>query len=407
MPILRRGWSRIVIGPHQIRAIAVCLLLSGAALAAQLGRIAETRVAAKVPFAVAIGPGKLGQLRGLEFDSKGRAPANMAEVSRTALAGAPLAYEPFFGAAIGGFQGGNQAGTARDAVLLNEALRRNPRSREARILLMRHAAGSGDLRAAIDHMAVLNRLSGVAIAQLMDALGKAISNDNQVDEAVAALKPHPELYRPFLSGFRSAKKPGSLAVRLVQQLPDHAIADPQARADAIALMIAARAFGQARRLWAGGKMPGPNDLIYSPDFALTIPPPPFNWELAENSTGVAERIPGGGISTRYYGRAPGPVARQLVTLAPGGYKASIDYRTIGGTPGVMALQIRCAGSDLPLGEIKLEGVNGSDKVSSFGFTVPAEDCAGQMLALVGRAGPTRDPQELTVRSISLAKGDER
>jgi hypothetical protein len=404
MVILRRGHGRITVGPHQVRAVAIALILSVAGLLAALGREAERPRAAKLPFVGMIGPGRIGQLRGLELDSEGKAPKGIDAVARRALSGAPLAFEPFFGVAAAAFRGPQQVGTKQDAALLREALRRNPRSRESRLMLMRHAVGTGDLKGAIDELTVLNRLNGGAIEQLMVGLGSAISSERQIDEAVAALKPHPELYRPFVRGFRQAKKPGALAVRLVPQLPPAALADRQVRSDAIQLMIDAQAFAQARKLWGVGLAAKPGELVFSPDFADSKAPPPFNWELTENSTGVAERVAGAGISARYYGRTPGPLARQLLTLGPGAYTASVDYRTTDGVPGIMALQIRCTGSNLLLGERLLDGKLGAERVTSLGFTVPDAACSGQTINLAGRPAETRDPQEVAVRSITLKPG---
>lgn len=389
------------------RRRVLALLAGGAAagvvLVAHLGYLASRPAAARVPLLAAIGPGKLGALRGLELDSEGKAPKGIGAVARAALPGSPLAFEPFFGAAAAAFRDKTSSGTPADAVLLREALRRNPRSREARLLLLRNALGTGQLSEAIDQIAVLNRLNSGGADKLMAGLGGAIRSVRQVDEAVAALKPHPELYKPFMRGFKLATQPAELTVRLVSQLPQSALADPEVRRSAIDQMVTARAFAAARQLWGAGqgKAGGP---VHSPDFADAKSPPPFNWALTENETGAAERDRGGGVMIDYYGRAPGLLVSQLLTLAPGSYTARLEYRTVGGTPASTVLQIACAGNPEKLALLPLDGKLGADKVASLAFTVPAQGCGGQTLAVAGRVQESRDPQTLVARRLDVTAG---
>ena len=388
--------------PRLIVALAAGGGLAAAALLANLARKAETPAAAESPLLAALGPGKLGLLRAQQLDPAGRPPKGIERVARAALASAPLAYEPFFGVAAAGFRGEKQFGSKGDAALLEEALRRNPRSREARLLLMRHAVGTGDLKRAIEQLAVLNRLNSKLVGELMLALGKAIGSERQVDEAVAALRPHPELYRPFMTGFAAAEKPAALVVRLVPQLPSAALADREVRRLAIKEMVSAQAFAEARRLW--GDATASRGLVHSPDFADTKAPPPFNWELAANSTGAAERQPQGGIAVDYYGRTPGSLVSQLLTLAPGTYTAMLRYRTDSGEPGALALQVGCAGGGAMLAQRPLEGRAGRETVMPLTFTVPPAGCRGQLLTVAGRVQEARDPQAVVLTRLDLAQG---
>jgi len=363
------------------------------------GRSAEVRLL----LLGAIGPGKLGELKSLKLDSEGKAPASIDAVARRALPGSPLAFEPFFGVAAASFRDKTSVGGARDAALLQEALRRNPRSREARLLLLRHALGTGKLSEAIDQIAVLNRLTPGAANQLMAGLGGAIRSQRQVDEAVDALKPHPELYRPFLRGFKLARQAPELAIRLVSRLPEPALADPVVRKMAIEEMVEAKAFAEARALWGKG-LGKPGQLVHSPDFSDSKAPPPFNWTLAESESGVAERDRGGGLLVDYYGRSPGLLASQLLTLAPGSYTARLEYSTEAGNPSAPGVQVRCAGSPAPRALLPLDAMVGASRTASLAFTVPAEGCKGQVLGLAGRVQERRDPQTLLVRRLDAVRG---
>ncbi len=387
-------------GSHRVlKALAAGLAVAALAIVAHVGRIAESSVAGAVPALGSFGPGKIGQLRAIQLDQTGAVPDGTAQLGREALGKAPLAYEPFMAVAASGFREKGATGTAADARQLTEALRRNPRSREARYFLMRHALGTGDLRGAVDHIAVLNRLNSGVNEQLMPGLGAAIRSEKQVDEAVAALAPHPELIEPFLRGFSAKAKPAALSTRLIQRLPSTSFADPAVRRQSIRLLISAQAFSQARQLWGGGT----SGLIHSPDFSDTSAPPPFNWDLRAKSTGAAERDPAGGLAIDYFGRAPGLLVSQLLTLTPGTYKARLDYRTLGGLPGALGLQLTCAGKDLRVFDQPLTGAAGSNQALMLTFTVP-QGCPGQQLAIVGRAQESRDSQQVRVQRLDVTAG---
>jgi hypothetical protein len=350
----------------------------------------------------AFGPGKIGQLRALQLDSGGQSPAGTDRLGKEALASAPLAYEPFFAVALAGFRGQGANGSTHDGDLLREARRRNPRSREAHVFLMRHALSVGNLNEAIGELAVLNRLTSAVTDQLMPGVGKAISTQKQVDQAIAALAPHPELFEPFLRGFSASKKAPEISRYLVSRLPQAALAQPKVRTLAVKELVRAGAFAEARSLWGG--QGGQTGAVHSPDFTDTKSAPPFNWELVTDTTGAAERQRGGGISLAYYGRDPGALASQLVTLAPGTYRARIAYRTLSGLPGALGLQVQCAGQEAKLFDAPLDGKPGSEHVLLVSFAVPPQGCVGQVLALVGRLQESRDPQEALVRSLTIETG---
>ena len=385
---------------NMLAALLAGLALTATAVLAAGARVAETPLGGKS--GLAYGPSRLGLLRAQQLDPQGRPPTGIATVARQALPAAPLAYEPFFGVAAAGFRADNAVGSPRDAALLREALRRNPRSRESRMLLLKHALGTDQPGEAVDQLAALDRLNNGAAGQLMSGLGKAITTNRQVDETIAALRPHPELYRPFLTGFLAAQKPSALVERLVTALPPSAMRDGQVRASATALLINARAFSKARALWAAGTRSNPQTLVHSPDFADRTALPPFNWALSVNETGAAEPVAGGGLSVAYYGRRPGVLAAQLLTLAPGTYTARLEYRTLSGTPGALGLSLRCEGSETLLVERPLDAKVGAARPIEAGFTVPP-DCPAQQLAVAGRIRDNRDPQEAELRRLEVTR----
>lgn len=388
-------------GSRRIRAAGIAGLVAIAALAANVGRIAESPLAGAVPALQAIGPGKIGKLRSLTVDEKGQPPRGIDRIGRDALAGAPLAYEPFFAVAAAGFAGDKANGSANDARLLREAIRRNARSRESHFFLLRHEIGAGNTAGAINEIGVLNRLSKGAADKMISGLGQAIRSEKQVDEAVGALKRHPELFAPFLAGFTKQTKPQALSVRMIGSIPKSALADPAVRELAVKELVRGGAFGEARRIWGGTSAEA--NPVYSPDFTDAAAPPPFNWDVLANDTGVAERRPSGGLELDYYGRHPGPLVTQLVTLAPGAYQARIEYRTTSGSPGAIAVQLTCPNGGPTLLSQPLDAPVGRDQVLLVRFGIAQGACAGQQLTIGGRVQESRDAQQATVRRVTIER----
>jgi hypothetical protein len=392
-------------GNRTLAVLAGALLLA-LALIAHLGRLAESPAAARVPGLAMIGAGKAGQLRGLILDANGLPPAGSQSIAREALAGAPLAYEPFFVAAAAGFREVKSNGSAADAALLGEALRRNPRAREAHFLMLRHAVGTGNLTQAIEELAVMNRLTGGIADKLMPAVGMAVRDVRQASDAAAALGPHPELLESFLKGFAQSPKGPDVSIALVTRLPRTALFDPEVRDAAIAELVHAQAFTEARALWGAG-IGGGNGLVHSADFADSIASPPFNWALQENTSGVAERAKGGGLSVDYYGRVPGPLVSQLLTMPPGRFKAHIEYRTESGSPDALGLQLQCVGNDSLIFVQPLSAKPGLLQVLTVTFSVPVAGCKGQYLTVAGRVQESRDPQAVWVRRLDVAPAEKQ
>ena len=386
--------------PRRSVAVALGLAALAFALVAALAQVAETPAGGTTPFLARLNPGKIGVLRAQEFDAELRPRGNPLVAALAAAPVMPLAAEPFVGAASSGFRMKGSTGTAHDAALLREGLRRNPRFREARLLLLRHAIGTGNLPEAIDQLGTLRRLSSEIVGQMLLGIGAALNSPRQVDDAIAAMRPHPELYPDFMRGFTAAQKPPALVTRLVMQLPPSALADTTVRERAISEMVRVAAFAQARQLWGARYAGNGQGLVHSPDFSDAAAPPPFNWDLNETDTGVAERITGQkGVSLAYYGRISGPLVNQLLTLAPGRYTASVTYRNATGVPGVIALQVFCGIGQLV--QIPLSGKLGEERTDRLAFTVPTAGCGGQYLSLVGLPQEERQPLETVVTAVTV------
>lgn len=371
---------------------------------AAAARVAETPAAGASGRSSGPGPAALGVLR-YELAKLGTdRPRLEADTAAGALATVPLASDPFTALAALGLDGKIKSDPARNTALLQEALRRDPRSRTARILYLRQLALTGDLKGAFNQLAVLWRLNPALVEQVMVSLSGQINSPRRVDQALDAIKGHDALYLPFVTRMTGENKPREVVERLADGLPASALANPELRRALVGQLVAAGSFARAREIWTGGLKQPASGLVYAPDFTDSIAPPPFNWKLEVNATGSAERVKGGGLTLAYYDRAPGPLAAQVLVLKPGRYRAVIAYETIGGTARTVKLQVTCQGNAAVLGEAWLAPRRAGQPSLAVPFTVPASGCSGQLLAIAGVASEERGEVQLNVSRIDVLAG---
>lgn len=141
---------------------------------------------------------------------------------------------------------------------------------------------------------------------------------------------------------------------------------------------------------------GPRDTLVNGDFEQMSAPPPFGWQLVDeiDLSGVIQ--PGGDGASGYAlfpsasGGRSGDAATQFVVLRPGRY--TLSARTSGGFPTGSALIVRCHGeAGTPLGSVDLPAQSAKSGVS-LTFTVPANGCGGQMVAVHAASGDGGEPQ---------------
>lgn len=383
-------------------ALAVAISLVLAVAVSFVASLAASPAATLSPALAKFGPGPLGLLKGQSVDLRTGASPRLLTLAANALPVAPLSSEPFFAAALPGFHGTTDFGGLREAALLRETLRRDPRSPDARTFLLQNALARGDLREAFDQIAVLAQLNDPVFGKLMNGLAASVTTEAQARDVVAALKPHPELFLGFMQSLGRMPRDAAFVHALVDGLPPASLADRETRRLAIDELVSVNDFTAARRLAASGGG-APSALLNGPNFADTSVAPPFGWDLAVNTTGAAERN-GGGLSVAYYGREPGQLVAQLLTLPPGAYVVSIDYVSDGGTPGAIGVTLTCAESRTVFAAVPLAARIGSRQNLKVPVTVPAQGCEAQWLRLSGLPTEDREDQAMRVFSINVARG---
>lgn len=357
----------------------------------------------RLPLSGMIGPARIAELRFAQAVAKGDVSPQLVAQGKRAAANDVLAYEPFLFAAASDFRDTRSTGTPRSVPLLKEVIRRHPRSRASRVMLMRRAIGAGDLTQAIGQLAMLNRLNDTIAIPLLRSIGRSAATIPAVTEATRALAVHPELFGDYISGFAATPKPAAVVVHLAESLPTEVLSNSRLKDALVARLVQDRHYGDARLIAMGGSARGgaAADLV-DPGFAIKRPTPPFGWTYTQSETGVAERNGPGDVFVDYYGRNPGSLLEQLMTLTPGSYRVEMTYALDGPPTGTIALEVRCVNSYQPVlrswpfdSSVKKRGA------ATILFTVPAEGCAAQSVALVGLPSDRRMAQQITVSRIDV------
>jgi hypothetical protein len=158
-------------------------------------------------------------------------------------------------------------------------------------------------------------------------------------------------------------------------------------------------YDKARAIWAqtSGIPRQSSELIYDAGFSDSNAPPPFNWELASSTVGLAERLPGGRLHLIFYGQEDGTLAGELLVLPAGAYRITMS---VSGEPARIAAlhwSIRCDRSDKPFAEVGLDQL----VKGAWTFSVPAQ-CRGQWLELHGISSDVAEQSEVTISNLALA-----
>jgi hypothetical protein len=387
---------------RRMMAVALFALLMGAMLLSNAVSVLERPVAAGK--AGGWGPADLGRIRGQlaglqlnqnEFDEGS---------ARRALATAPLASEPFAAIAAASLIENPRGNTGGESALLAEALRRDPRSRPARILLMRQMAVSGDMEGAFAQLDVLYRLNPVLVTRAMESIAGLVNTPKRMDAALAALAGRSNLYQPFVVGMVGKNKPREIVVRLAQGLPANILAKPEIRNSVVAQLVEVQEFALARSIWQAGLAKQPSGLVFAPDFADRQTPPPFNWRLFETTSGAADFVKPQGLAVNYYDRSPGRLVSQIVTLPPGRYRLYAEFKLVGGSADNVRLRIGCFGGPEALAEIPLFASGPGLRKAEAGFEVPAQACSGQELAVWGIVTEKRSEAEVELQRVDILPG---
>lgn len=308
---------------------------------------------------------------------------------------APLSPAPFLVRGVQAQVAGDAA-VARAAFLA--AVRRDPRSLPARYFLADQDLRSGDVAHGLKEIAVLAVLTPGG-AQGVAPFVASFAREERNRPAVRALfARNPDIASATLS---------MLATDAANADTILALTDPSSRGPDSAWapgllqsLVDAGRYAKAQALWASlsGLRLAPDALLYDASFTDPLPPPPFNWALTSSPVGLAERQPGGRLHAIFYGQQDGPLARQLLLLAPGRYNLTMRVTGLGGRAGALSWSLTCAKASAPLATIDLAAAESAP----WTFSVPAS-CPAQWLALSGTASDVSRQADVTISGLRLSR----
>ena len=334
--------------------------------------------------------------------SRGRGQADPASTNQLLAAArmTPLAEEPFFFAAVQTMEAGDRA---RSIALLEEARRRNPRTRLARLFLVDQYIRENRVAEAAAEIATLNRLSsevGTLLApqlsqlaldpQTRPALQRALGADPLLDEVLKSLVE------------RGADSRLILAMASRRMAAYSASEPPEWQADLVRSQIERGNYREAHGLWRRfNRVQETGNSLYNPAFAELPGGPPFDWDLSEDAAGVAEPGRGGALEIVYYGRADVRLARQLMLLEPGRYRLEFAASRIGQAETQnLFWRISCARATTRQLDLPLARLGTTPRLIRAEFAVPA-NCPAQWIELVGESTEFPSRREVVITRLKL------
>lgn len=344
---------------------------------------------------------------GIEL-SMGRVDPARQQAAAEALADAPLSAEPFLLAGLAAATSGREA---QGQALLEEARRRNPRLRDARLFLLQRYLVQGKVDEAGGELAALRRLEPRVVEALAPQLAAMVRDERVSAQLIRVLSRDPAVQQAVLGRLATTGADPDLILRVARGSPTPATPDglPWQRILLVSLVQRGE-MARALQLWRdfSGLPAGPTDkAVHDGRFQGLPGAVPFNWAITSSSAGVAERIPAPALQVEYYGRESTDLAQQLMVLRPGRYR--LEFRAEGNAKGDdsrLAWRIMCQGSATPIAEVVLRDISAAPKVIRGEFTVPA-GCAAQSLRLSGIAGEFPGIQLASITDVRIVPAGGR
>jgi hypothetical protein len=316
-----------------------------------------------------------------------------------AAAKSPLASEPLLVRGVRAQTAGEGEAAKRAFVA---AQWRDPRSMPAAYFLATYYLQSGDVLQGLEETVVLAQLSpngADAAAPFVAAYAQAPANWPKMR---ALFQVQEGLEQPVLNVL--ARDPRNTDAVLAIADRDNRKPDSPWLGVLLSSLVASGDYGRAREVWSsvGGGHSGAG-LVFDSTFSTPKPPPPFNWALASNTVGLAERQPGNRLHAIFYANADGVLASQLLTLPAGTYRLQMQLAGSPVHPETLRWSVRCDKTTEPLDSI---GIDELAARGGWNFQVPA-NCPAQWLELSGRSGDVSQQAEATITGFSLSRAGAR
>lgn len=320
----------------------------------------------------------------------------------------PLAYEPFYVAARHAEQHGD---LARATTLMEEVRRRRANYVPARLQLAAYYGQQDRFREMFAEIDVVLRLNAQVRDTLLTQMTRLIALPDGRRELAAALARNPGWRRDFFAAAHSQAFAPADALDLFNKVRAHRPDFSPSLEYRLYLesLVRVGQVARARALWLNTLAPARragSALLFDGDFSGERALPPFGWALADTEQGRAEiaRSDRQHLQVDYFGGSNEVLAAQILSLAPGSYRLEYAARSDEGVSGAkISWVVAChpAGVNLFRGEVANLGQSWQRRTLS--FTVPAGQCGGQVLRLVGEPGDVSVPVTFQVASVGIAR----
>lgn len=325
-------------------------------------------------------------------EGNGRVDGRLVAQAAAKLAQAPLEDEPFTLAAVENYR--NQRYTEAEQ-LIDIARLRNPRSREARLVSVDVKMAIGKIDSAVSDLEVLFDLMP--------------SRQPILEETLVLLSRHPETRTATIQAVKGHRaktmvlgglaRSGSSVTEFLHALEimgsAHEISrDGTAVASIVQEYMKRGDYGGAYQIWsklALGTVQPP-DPIRDRQFRQPLPPP-FGWELLSNGDGYAATGVEG-VSGEAYGRRRARLVRQLLILAPGRYRLTVN---VSEASEQFEIAVACfSAQEIFVSRLARKGRQ------SLTFDVPA-NCLAQWITIDARASDPPHVARFRLESIALER----
>ena len=236
----------------------------------------------------------------------------------------------------------------------------------------------------------------------MAGFGPALAAYAQTPGAVPQLRTlfrtSPDLEPVVLSALADDAKNAQLALNLWARRTPIPAGTAEWQAKLIGKLVEQGQFAGAYDVWR--LVTGIKDdqgTLFNPGFAKSAAPPPFNWKYATTG-GVVEPAGRGRLQVIYFGRGDAALAEQLLLLAAGRYRLSMDISDPPGEGGELAWGLTCVPGGQAIVRLPIERKGPLAAT----FSVPP-GCAAQRLLLSGVAGDFPQSQDFSIGAFSLTK----
>lgn len=319
-------------------------------------------------------------------------PRDRIDAIYSAAAKSPLAPQPFLVRGV-------EAQLSGDSRLAEQAFvaarKRAPRSLAAHYFLADHYLKTNQPDQGLAELARLTRLvpSGISsVAPYYASYARAPGGAKRVKAMLAA---NPQLEPNILAELAGNAANADLILYLASGQGKGEVLPWHGRL--VASLVEAGQFAKARQVWSrlSGEPAGESGL-FDPEFSGKTAPPPFNWTLLSNASGVAEGVGNGRLHVIYYGRDNATLASQTLTLKPGRYTLSFKVEGSDKNIGSMAWQMICLPSKSRLVSLALaRRAAGSFEVGS--------GCPAQQLSLTGASPDFPETVDVMLTDLTLAR----